>query len=133
MATIQTTLGAGSTASPYFFDVRITKQLCKKTPNAPIFIPQFTLMSYKSVGTSEYEAIVLVQGIVTYTPCGECCAKSQTISEMFVLPFYSTAEPSVVSVAGGTPTNTLVTNGCASCCSNVFICDVPLNLTVTTA
>jgi len=137
MATIQTILAAGSVASPYYFDVKITKQLCSKTPNAPVFIPIFTLVSYTQVGTAgtglEYEALVNVQGIATYTPCGSCCAKSQTVSQQFVIPFYSATAPSSVTIAAGTPINTLITgNGCNSCCSNQFVCDVPLNLTVET-
>ena len=138
MATIETTLAAGSVASPYYFDIKITKQLCNKTANAPVFIPVFTLVSYTQVGTNgtglEYEAIVNVQGIVTYTPCGQCCAKSQTVNQNFVIPFYSATEPSSVTVSSGNAVNALVTsNGCNSCCSNNFVCNVPVNLTVTTA
>jgi len=137
MATIQVTLAAGATASPYYLGVKITKQLCSKTAQAPVFIPQFSLVSYRQVGTSgngiEYQAVVNVQGIVTYTPCGKCCAKTQTVNEEFVIPFFSATAPSDVSVESGTPVNTLVTNGCCQCCSNTFICDVPITLTVVTA
>jgi len=138
MATINVTLAAGSVASPYYFDVKITKQLCSKTPNAPVFSPVFTLVNYAQVGTSdsgvEYEAIINVQGIVTYTPCGCCCAKSQTVNQQFVIPFYSATAPSGVSIASGTPINVLVKGtGCKNCCSNTFVCDVPLNLTIVTA
>ena len=134
MATITTTLAAGSVASPYYYDVRITKQLCSKTSSAPVFVPTFTLLTYANVGTGQYEAIVSVQGIVTYTPCGKCCSKVQTVNHQFVIPFYSATAPTAVSVSGGTPINALVTgSGCSSCCSNTFTCDVPLVLTVTTS
>jgi len=138
MATIQTTLAAGSTTSPYFLNARIKKQLCNKTPGAPVFNPVFSLVSYSLVSSTvaegQYEAIVNVQGIVTYTPCGCCCAKSQTINETFVIPFYSATAPSSVSIAGGTPINYLVNDGgCRSCCSNIFQSDVPLSLTVVMA
>lgn len=131
MATIQATLGAASIANPYYISVRITKQLCNKTSMAPVFNPVFTLVSYRTVGTDQYEAIVNVQGIATYTPCGKCCAKSQTVNENFVIPFYSATTPESVTVSGGAAVNTLVSGGCCSCCSNTFVSDVPVTLTIT--
>lgn len=129
MADISLSLAAGSTTPPYFHNVRITKQLCSKTSQTPVFVPVFTLLGYKAVGTNQYEALVNVQGIVTFTPCGSCCAKTQTISQNFVVPFFSSAVPSSVTVTGGTPINAIITNGCSKC-GNTLVCDVPLSLTV---
>lgn len=136
MATINVRLAAGSTASPFYHEVTITKQLCAKTCHAPVFSPTFSVVDYKLVGTQEYEVLVNVQGIVTYTPCKSCCAKSQAINENFILPFKTATAPTAVSVTGGTPRNRIITgNGCGTCnrCGNTFVCDVPLDLTVTTA
>lgn len=132
MATITTTLAAGSNTSPYFFDARITKQLCARTPDVPVFTPVFKVLYFKPVGTSQYEAVINVQGIVTFTPCGSRCARSQTINENFVIPFFSAAAPSEIVVNSGIPTNTLTSMGCSKF-SNSFLCDVPLTLIVTTA
>lgn len=135
MAIVQTTLAAGSVASPFYLNIRISKHLCAKTASAPVFTPTFTLLSYRLVSPTaaggQYKAIVNVQGIATYTPCGSCCAKSQAINENFVIPFFSATAPTAVSIAGGTPVNVLVTDGSCQSCSNTFVCDVPLTLTVT--
>ena len=134
MATINISLAAGSVASPFFIDAKITKQLCAKTSTTPVFVPVFTLISYRLVGgTNQYEALVSVSGIVSYTPCGGCCAKSQTINETFTIPFVSAAAPTSVTITAGDPINTIITgNGCGKCamCGNTFVSDVPLTLTV---
>lgn len=134
MATVNISLAAGSVASPYYLDAKITKQLCCKTSTTPVFVPVFTLVSYRLVGeANQYEAIVNVSGIVSYTPCGGCCAKSQTINETFTIPFVSAAAPVSVTIESGSPINSIVTgNGCGRCsqCGNTFVSEVPLTLTV---
>jgi len=137
MATsISTTLAAGSTASPFYYDVVITKQLCSKTcaSKSPIFNPTFSLVSSTLVGTNQYELVVNVQGTVTYTPCGscECNAKSQVVNENFVLPLYSTNAPSAISVSGVPVLTKVQTIGCSNC-GNVMVSDCALTLNVTTA
>ena len=132
MAKINVSLAAGSIASPYYFDVKVTKQLCAKTSKAPVFVPVMTLVDYTSVGTNEYEALVNIQGVVTYTPCGSCCAKTQTINQTFRVPFYSASAVTSVTVEGGSPTMDIVNNGGCGC-GNVMVANIPLNLTVVTA
>lgn len=133
MATIQYSIGAGSTNSPYYFDIKITKQLCAKTSQPPVFVPVFSVVTFRNVGTNQYEAIVNVQGVVTFTPCGQCCAKAQGVNETFVIPIYSVAAPTTITAVGGTPTNIIIpTGGCGKCslCGNTLVCNVPLTVTV---
>lgn len=134
--TISTTLAAGSVASPYFYDCTITKQLCSKTcaKTPPVFAPTFSVVSYSSVGTSQYEVLVNVQGVVTYTPCGTCScnAKSQLVNENFIIPVYSATAPTAITASGSVVRTSIQTTGCATC-GNIMDTDCALTLTVTTA
>lgn len=133
MATISFSLAAGSTAAPYYFGVKITRQLCAKTNQAPSFVPTFSVLSFRNIGTNQYEVLVNVQGVVTFTPCGQSCAKCQGVNENFVIPVYSVAAPTTITATAGTPTNIIIpSGGCGKCCNcgNTFVCDVPLTLTV---
>lgn len=133
--TISTTLAAGSVASPYFYDARITKQLCSKTcaKTPPVFAPTFSVVSTTNVGTGQYEVICNVSGVITYTPCGSCScnAKSQLVNENFVLPLYSATAPTAVTISGSTIATSIQTTGCSNC-GNVMNTDCALTLTVTT-
>lgn len=131
MASITTTVAAGSVDSPYFIDVKIKKQLCASTSSVPVFVPVFSFVSFRNVGEDQYEAFVNVQGLITFTPCGQCCARTQTVSRTFAVPFYSATAPTSVTVEGGIPRNALVdVSGCRCNCSNQFESDVSLTLTV---
>lgn len=133
MATINYSLAAGSTTTPYYFGVKITKQLCAKTAHTPVFAPAFRVLGFRNVGTNQYEVLVNAQGIVTFTPCKSCCGKTQEVNENFVISVYSTAAPTTITATAGIPTNSVIPNGtCCKCCNcgNILVCDVPLTLTV---
>ena len=131
-ARVIATLAAGSTTSPYYFQVNITKVLCKPTcaSNVPVFVPAFTLLGFSSVGAGQYVATVRVQAVVTYDPCGtNCCSKSEVVSQLFTIPFASATAPTSVTLSQGATVNAIAAHGCKRC-SRTFVSETPLTLTV---
>lgn len=134
-AVITATLAAGSAASPYYAQVNISQRLCHKTcaDLAPVFNPQFSVVSLDSVGTNQYELTVNVQGIISYVPCGGgCCTKTQPINQNFTIPIYSTTALSGATVTAGSVVNTIATSPCQKC-SRAFVSETPLTITTTAA
>ena len=135
-AIITPVLAAGSTSSPYRYQVNISQRLCFATcvGQTPVFNPIFSLVGYSPVGTGEYVATVNVQGLISYTPCNGdgCCTKTQVLNQNFTIPFYSAAAPTSVSVGQGTAVNSVVGQPCQSC-SRSFVSETPITLTVATA
>lgn len=88
-AVITATLAAGSTTSPYYAQVNISQRLCYKTcaDVSPVFNPQFSLVSFDTVGTNQYVVTINVQGIISYVPCGGgCCTKQQPVNQKLHYP-----------------------------------------------
>lgn len=128
-------LAAGSTASPYYYQLNITQRLCFPTcsDNTPVFSPLFSLAGIAQVGTGQYAATIRVQGIVSYVPCnGGCCTKQQPISGTFTIPIASATAPTAVTVTAGATVNTIATAACQKC-SRTFVSETPLSITVTAA
>ena len=128
-------LAAGSTASPYYYQLKITQRLCFPTcsDNTPVFSPHFSLVGMAQVGTGKYAATIRVQGIVSYVPCnGGCCTKQQPISGTFTIPIASATAPTAVTVTAGSTVNTIATAACQKC-SRTFVSETPLSITVTAA
>lgn len=136
MAIINATLAAGSATSPFYYQVNVTETLCKNSCSeaTPDFKPVFALVSYSNVGNGQYVATVSCSGVICYIPCGggACCTKSQLVSQLFTIPFYSETAPESVSLTQGVSVNTISVKGCQSC-GNVFVSETPLSLDVTTA
>lgn len=134
-AIIVASLAAGSTATPYYFNVTARQQLNSPTcvSQIPVFAPQIQLVSYSAVGTGQYEAVVNIQGIISYNQSCDCgCADVEVVNQNFVIPFYSADAPSAVTVSAGTISNSLIRNGCKNM-TRQFVCEFPLTLTVTAA
>lgn len=135
-AVITPVLAAGSSASPYFFQVNISQKLCSPScvDQTPVFTPVFSLEGISSVGTGQYMATIKVEGVITYVPCGgtPCCSRSQVVSQVFTIPFASATAPTQTTITAGTPVNAISASPCQQC-SRSFVCEVPLTLTVTTA
>ena len=128
-------LAAGSTVSPYYYQLNITQRLCFPTcsDNTPVFSPQFSLVGMAQVGTGQYAATIRVQGIVSYVPCnGGCCTKQQPISGTFTIPIASATAPTAVTITAGATVNTIATAACQKC-SRTFVSETPLSITVTAA
>ena len=136
MASISATLAAGSATSPYFYQVNVTETLCKNSCSeaTPDFKPVFALVNYSNVGKGQYMATVSCSGVICYIPCGggACCTKSQLVSQLFTIPFYSEDAPESVILTQGVSVNTISVKGCQSC-GNVFVSETPLSLDVVTA
>jgi hypothetical protein len=132
-AVITPVLAAGSVASPYFVQVNISQRLCKKAcvNQPPVFNPVFSLVGYDQVGTGQYVATVKVEGVVAYTPCDTngCCDKTQVISQVFTIPFASTAAPTSVTITQGVSVNAIAAGACQDC-SRSFVSETPVILTV---
>lgn len=132
-ANITATLGAGSTASPFYFMVNISQKLCHKTcaDEVPIFNPVFTLIGTSSVGTSQYVATIKVEGVISYVPCGcgSCNTRTQIISQVFTIPFYSTTAPESVTIGKGETINSVDPVACAHC-TRTFVSETPVTLTI---
>lgn len=132
-ASITPVLAAGSTASPYYFQVNISQRLCHKScvESMPSFNPIFTVKSVSSVGVGQYVATVHVEGLIAYTPCNGnvCCTKTQLVSQDFTLPFASATAPGTVTVTVGAPVNIIAGGPCQNC-SRQFVNETPLTLTV---
>lgn len=130
-AVITATLAAGSTASPYYAQVNISQRLCYKTcaDVAPVFNPQFSVVSLDSVGTNQYVLTVNVQGIISYVPCGGgCCTKQQPINQNFTIPIYSTTAITSATVAAGSVVNSVAASACQNC-SRAFVSETPITIT----
>ena len=136
MAIISATLAAGSVTSPSFYQVNVTETLCKNSCSeaTPDFKPVFALVSYSNVGKGQYMATVSCSGVICYIPCGggACCTKSQLVSQLFTIPFYSEDAPESVILTQGVSVNAISVKGCQSC-GNVFVSETPLSLDVVTA
>lgn len=132
-ATITPVLAAGSTTSPYFYQVNISQKLCQKScvESNPSFIPTFSVKSISEVGTGQYMATIHVEGLISYTPCNGnvCCTKSQLISQDFSIPFASTTAPTSVTVTSGVAVNAVTGSMCQNC-SRSFVSEVPITLTI---
>lgn len=136
MAIISATLAAGSVTSPYYYQVNVTETLCKNSCSeaTPDFKPVFALVNYANVGKSEYVATVSCSGVICYVPCGgsACCTKSQLVSQLFTIPFYSEEAPESVILTQGVSVNNISVKGCQSC-GNVFVSETPLFLDIVAA
>ena len=132
-AIITPVLGAGSTNSPYYFQVNISQRLCSPTcvGTTPVFNPVFSVVGFSRVGTNQYVATLNVQGIISYAPCnGDArCTRSQVLNQNFTIPFYSVAVPTSVTITQGTSVNGVSAAPCQNC-SRSFVCETPINLTV---
>lgn len=131
-AIITPVLAAGSTTSPYFFQVNISQRLCEKTcaETTPVFAPRFSLRSLATVGTGQYVATIHVEGIISYVPCnGGCkCTKQQPLSQDFTIPIKSATAPTV-TIAQGASVNSIAATSCKPC-SRSFVSETPLTVTV---
>ena len=131
-AVITPVLAAGSTASPYFYQVNITQRLCYPAcaDEMPVFNPQFQLVSTTLVGTGQYVATIRVQGIISYVQCGGgCgCTKTQPLVQEFTIPIASATVPTV-TIAQGTTVNAVSATACQSC-SRTMTSKTPLTVSV---
>lgn len=132
-AIITPVLGAGSTDSPYYWEINITQRLCRKTcaDRTPIFQPSFSLVGWGAVGTGQYMATISVQGVISYVPCdgNECCMQTQMVAQTFSLPFASGTAPTSVSISSGSTVNAVVVAPCRNC-GRTFVSETPLQLSV---
>lgn len=133
-AVITPVLAAGSTTSPFVYQVNISQRLCHSTcaSRIPSFSPTYSLVGYSNVGNNAYVATIHVEGVIAYIPCNgnECCTKMQLVSQNFTIPFYAASAPSEVSVSQGTAVNAVAVSACQTC-SRSFVSETPLFLTVT--
>ena len=135
-AVITPVLAAGSVASPYYVQAKITKKLCKKVcvNEVPVFAPVFSVVSVAAVGIGQYVATIHVEGSVTYNPCHGCgcAAEVEIVSQNFTIPIASATAPTSVTITAGVSVNSIVVDGCETCSTN-FKSETPLTITVTTA
>lgn len=131
--TITPVLAAGSTASPYSYQLQLSRTLCKEACSAqtPVFNPRISMLGFAAVSSGNYVATLRLEGLVSYVPCGQeqCCTKSELVSEVFTVPFTSTTAPTSVAVAVGTAVNTIVRQGCRNC-SRAYTSSIPMTLTI---
>lgn len=130
-AIITPVLAAGSTTSPYFYQVNISQRLCRKTcvENTPVFSPRFSLRSVAMVGTGQYVATIHVEGIIVYVPCnGGCESIPQRLSQDFTIAIKSATAPTV-TIAQGASVNAMAATDCQKC-SRAFVSETPLTVTV---
>ena len=132
-AIITPVLAAGSTTSPYLFQVNITQRLCHSSCIGlqPSFFPGFSVTEIPKVADKQYMVRVHLEGTIVYVPCdgNECCTKGQLISQDFSIPVASVNAPTTVTVEGGTPVNAIVGQPCQKC-SRTFVSEAPLSLTI---
>ena len=132
-ANITTTLAAGSVASPYAIMARIEQTLCApvSVDNLPIFAPTLSVLSFSGVATDQYVAIVQVEGVIFYSPCGGniYAARPLPIKQTFPFDFVSATAPTSVTITAGAVVNTLVVSGEQSL-SRDFVSEIPLTLTI---
>ena len=130
---ITTTLVAGSIDSPYSVMARIEQILCAPVcvDNVPIFAPTFTVLSFSEVAPTQYVAIVQVEGVIFYSPCGGniYAARPLPIKQTFPFDFVSATAPTSVTITAGAVVNTLVVSGNQSLSSD-FVSEIPLTLTI---
>lgn len=135
-ANITATLAVGATATAPYYDVNITQRLCTSAcvEETPVFSPKFTVKGISNVGPSQYLLLVHLEGVINYVPCNSssCCTRSQVVSQDFTIPVFSTTAISAVTVSTGNVQNGIAKVACCSC-SNTFVSDVPLTLTLTMA
>jgi hypothetical protein len=133
VAVITPVLAAGSVASPYYVQAKITKKLCKRVcvNEIPVFAPVFSVLSASNVGTGQYVVTIHVEGSVTYNPCHGCCcaAEVEIISQNFTIPISSATDPTSVTIEAGASVNSIVADGCETCSAN-FKSETPLTITV---
>lgn len=126
-------LAAGSTASPYNYQINVQRTLCQRACSAqtPLYQPTISLLGFSQAGAGTYRAKLRIDGLVSYKPCGagDCCTRNELISESFVIPFDSTTTPTSVSVTTGTAVTRIVPEGCDTCSRNM-VSDVPMILTI---
>lgn len=132
-AVITASLSAGSTTSPFFYDVNIMQTLCHEVcfEDTPVFDPQFTLKSVAPGGvTGLYIATINVQGVISYIPCGcgSCATRQQVINQDFTISIKSATEPTVTMTVGTTE-NGIVKSSCRNC-SKTFVSETALSIAV---
>lgn len=132
-AIITPILAAGSTTSPYQFDVNVTQRLCfgACVGQSPIFNPTFEVEGISLLSPGLYGVTVLMKGTIQYVPCGQsnCCSKMQIISQEFNIPVASATALTTATVTAGVAVNAIVGEPCQNC-SRQFVSDIPLTLTV---
>lgn len=132
-ASIIATMFAGKTTAPYMYMVNISQKLCRATcaDEVPIFNPSFTMVGTSQVGTNQYVATIKVEGVISYVPCGcgTCNTRTQIISQVFTLPFYSTTAPTSVTIGKGETINSVDPVACAHC-TRTFVSETPVTLTI---
>lgn len=132
-AIITPVLAAGSTTSPYLYQINITQRLCHQSCIGlqPSFNPLFSVKALSLVATGQYMLTVHLEGTVVYVPCdgNECCTKTQLISQDFSIPIASATAPTSVTVSEGSPANAIIGQACQKC-SRTFVSEVPLTVTV---
>lgn len=133
-AIITPVLAAGSVASPYSYMLNITQRLCSSAcrESTPVFNPSILVKGVTPVGGNQYMVSVHVEGVVSYVPCGDtpCCTKCQLISQDFTLPIFSATAVDSVTVVPGVAVNAISAAACRNC-SHIFVCEIPLAVTVT--
>lgn len=137
MATVTTKLVAGKTSSPYLFDTSIVKQLCKNAEKGSpvVFNPTYNVLGIVDIAPQIYGIAVNVQGVVGYTPVGNCACntKSQIINEDFVISVFSTTAVTAAAIERLTLDNFIQANRCNVSYGNTFVSNSIIRLTVTTA
>lgn len=131
-ANVTFTLGAGSTASPFFGMVNLSQRLCSPVcnNNVPLFTPTFNLEGYSSVGSGQYVATITMEGVINYSPSGnDCCARMMIVKQSFTVPFTSATAPTSVTITAGTTVNAVNTAACQSI-SRDFVSETPITITV---
>ena len=130
---ITSVLAAGSTTSPYLFQVNLTRRLCQCTcaDSSPVFTPSFSVVGFSQVSTNGYVATIRMQGVIVYTPCGsgDCCTKTEVVNQEFTIPFVSATAPTSVTVSQATSVNNVDAPACRAC-GRIFVSETPITLTV---
>lgn len=129
---ITATIAAGSTTSPYYISVNMTKRLCATTcrTSTPVFAPLFAIQSVAQVAPGQYVATIRVQGTISYDPCGTgCCARCEPVNTTFTIPFASATAPTSVTITAGGTVNAMSGVGCGNC-GRAFVSETPLTLTI---
>jgi hypothetical protein len=131
-ANVTFTLGAGSSASPFFGMVNLSQRLCAPvcSNDIPLFTPKFTLESFSSVGTGQYVATISMEGVINYSSSGnDCCARMMIVKQSFTIPFVSATEPTSVTITSGITVNAVNTPACQNY-SRDFVSETPITITI---
>lgn len=133
-AIITATLAAGSSASPYSYDIVVHQQFCQKTcvSRVPVFAPQITVERILPVGTNQYELVLNVQGTIAYTPCHACESAVVPVNQYIKVPVFSATAIESATIVQSPVQNSMVRNGCKPCSSR-FESRIPISITLTTA